>query len=51
MIAVMHLLKAVDERRFLATESGYFLGMASLGEVSAAHSAWAWRLLLPRVRS
>lgn len=51
LIAVMHLLKAIDERRLLATDPWYYLGMAALGVVAAALSAWAWRLLVPRVRS
>jgi len=46
LIAVMHLLKSIDEWRLLATDRWYFLGMAALGIVAAALSAWAWRLLL-----
>ena len=44
LMAVMHLLKAIDERRLLATDPEYYLGMAALGVVAAALSAWAWRL-------
>ena len=51
LIAVMHLLKAVDERLLLATEPEYYMGMAALGVVAPALSAWASRLSLPRVKS
>jgi len=45
LIAVMHLLKSIDERRLLATGPWYFLGMAALGVLAAILSVWAWRLL------
>jgi len=51
LIAAMHLLKAIDEWPRLKTDPGYYLGMAALGVVAAALSAWAWRLLRLPVRS
>jgi hypothetical protein len=51
LMAAMHLLKAIDERRLLATDPGYFLGMAGLGVVAAVLSAWAWRLFRLHGRS
>jgi len=51
LIAVLHLLRAIEERSLLATDPWYFLGMAALGVVAAALSVWAWRLLRLRVRS
>jgi hypothetical protein len=44
LIALMHLLKAIDEWPRLATDPVYYLGMAALGAVAAALSVWAWRL-------
>ncbi len=51
LIAVLHLLRAIEEWSLLATDPWYFLGMAALGVVAAALSVWAWRLLRLRVRS
>jgi hypothetical protein len=48
LIALMHLLKAIDEWRLLSTRPTYFLSMAALGLVAAAFAAWAWRLLRAR---
>lgn len=50
LIAVLHGLRAISERRLLATNPGYYLGMAALGVLAAALSLWAWRLhrKLPR---
>src|SRR5437870_2362616 len=36
LIAVLHLVRAIEERSLLATDPWYFLGMAALGVVSAA---------------
>jgi H+/Cl- antiporter ClcA len=44
LIAVLHLLKAIDERRFLSTNPVEYLSMAVLGVVAGALAVWAWRL-------
>ena len=51
LIAVMHLLRAIAERSLLTTDPWYFLGMAALGVVAAALSAWSWCLLRLQRRS
>jgi hypothetical protein len=51
LIAVLHLLRGIEERHLLATDPWYFLGMAALGAVAAALSVWAWTLVRLRVRS
>jgi len=51
LIAVMHLLRSIAERRLLATDPWYFLGTSALGVVAAALFAWACRLLVQQVRS
>jgi hypothetical protein len=48
LIAILHLVRAIEERDLLATRPGYFLSMAALGAVAAGLSVWAWRLLLQR---
>ena len=50
-MALMHLWRAINEWRLLATDPGYFLGMAALGVVAACLSAWAWRLFLLQLRA
>ena len=45
LIAVMHLVKSINDRPLLATDPWYFLGMSALGVVAAALSVWAWCLL------
>ena len=51
LIAVAHLLRAIQEWHLLRTDPWYFLGMAALGVVAAALSVWAWRLLRVQTRS
>jgi hypothetical protein len=51
LIAVLHLLRSIDERARLATDPWYFLGTSALGVVAAALSVWAWRLLRLQVRT
>ena len=51
LIAVMHLLRAIEEWSLLTTHPWSFLGMAALGVVAAALCVWAWRLLRRPVRS
>ena len=51
LIAVMHTLKAINDRRLLTTNPGEFLGMAALGVAAAALAVWAWRLLRRQSRS
>ncbi|MGA2750475.1 MAG: hypothetical protein ABSG59_17015 [Verrucomicrobiota bacterium] len=51
LMALMHLWRAINEWRLLATDPGYFLGMAALGVVAACLSAWAWRLFLLQLRA
>jgi H+/Cl- antiporter ClcA len=51
LIAVMHALKAIEDRSLLSTNPGEFLSMAALGLVAAALSVWAWRLLRLATRS
>ena len=51
LIAMMHLLRAIEEWPLLTTDPWYFLGMAALGVVAAALSVWAWRLLRLQARS
>ena len=45
LIALSHLLKAIQEWPLLHTRPAYFLSMAGLGLVAAGLSAWACRLL------
>lgn len=44
LLAVMHVLRAIDERASLSTNPVEFFSMAALGLVAAALSIWAWRL-------
>jgi hypothetical protein len=46
LMAIMHLVRAIDELPALTSSPIYFLGMAGLGVVAAALSGWAWSLLL-----
>ena len=50
LIAVLHALRAVEERNLLTTNPVEFLSMAALGVVAAALSVWAWRLLRLEIR-
>jgi hypothetical protein len=45
LIAVMHAMRAVRDWPMLSTNPVEVVSMAALGVVSAALSAWAWRLL------
>jgi hypothetical protein len=51
LIAVLHLVRAIEERSLLATHPWDYLVMAALGVVAAALSVWAWCLLRVPVRS
>jgi hypothetical protein len=51
LIAVLHLLRSIDERARLATDPWYYLGTSALGVVAAALSVWAWCLLRLQVRT
>jgi len=51
LLALMHLVRAIDEAHFLLTDPKYFLGMAGLGVVAAFLSGWAFRLLRKQARS
>lgn len=51
LIAVLHLLRGIDERQQLTTNPGQFWFMAALGVFAAGLSVWAWRLLLRSARS
>jgi hypothetical protein len=44
LLAVMHVLRAIDERQSCSTNPVEFFSMAALGLVAAALSVWAWRL-------
>ena len=44
LLAVMHVLRAIDERQSYSTNPVEFFSMAALGLVAAALSVWAWRL-------
>jgi hypothetical protein len=50
LIAIMHLVRAIDEWPSMTTDPIYFLGMAGLGVVAGCLSVWAWRLLRRQVR-
>jgi len=45
LIAVMHTLKAVNDRHLMTTNPAEFFSMAALGLVAAALAVWAFRLL------
>jgi hypothetical protein len=47
-IAVLHLLRAIQERDLFASRSAYFLSMAALGMVAALLSGWAFFLVRRR---
>lgn len=51
LIALMHLLRSIQEWPLLITDPWYFLGMSALGVVAAALSVWAWWLLRLRLRT
>ena len=51
LLAVMHLLRAIEEHSLMTTDPGYFLSMGALGIVAAALSVWAWCLLRRQFRS
>jgi hypothetical protein len=51
LIALMHLLKAIQDRNSFSANPGEFLSMAALGVLAAALSGWAWRLFLRSARS
>lgn len=51
LIAVMHLLKSIDEWPRLTNDPVYYVGTSSLGVVAAALSIWAWRLLRLQIRT
>ena len=44
LLAIMHLLRAIDERQAFSTNPAEYLSMAALGLLAAALSVWAWRL-------
>ncbi len=50
VMAAMHLVRAVSERSLLATQPGYYVGMAALGILAGALSVWAWCLLRAKSR-
>jgi len=45
LIAVAHILRAIDERGTLTTDPIEYWSMAALGLLAAALSFWGWRLL------
>lgn len=51
LMALLHVLRAIDEWHSLTTNPLDFVIMAALGVVAAALSVWAWRLLLRSARS
>jgi hypothetical protein len=51
LLAVWHVLMAIDERHSLTTDPEPFLGMAAMGALAAVLSVWAWRLLARQARS
>ena len=51
LIAMLHLLRSIEEWKNLTTDPWYFLGMAALGVLAAGLSVWAWRLLKLQGRS
>jgi drug/metabolite transporter (DMT)-like permease len=50
VIALLHLLRAIEERALLATHPGEYLFMAALGVLAGALSVWAWRILRLQLR-
>lgn len=50
LMAVMHVLRAIDERSSMTKDPAYFFGMAALGIVAAGLSVWAWQLLARQSR-
>jgi hypothetical protein len=51
LIAVLHLLRSIQEWPLLATEPWHYLVMSALGAVAAALSVWAWCLLRLQART
>jgi hypothetical protein len=51
VIALLHLVRSIQEWPLLATDPWYFLGSSALGVVAAALSVWAWWLLRLQVRT
>ncbi len=50
LVAVLHAVRAVEDRSLLSTNPVEFLSMAALGLLAAALSVWAWRLLRRQLR-
>ncbi len=50
IIALLHLLKAVNDWPTVTTEPWGYVGMSALGVVAAGLSAWAWGLLCSQMR-
>ena len=48
LLAVMHVLRAIDERHSLTTNPVEFISMAALGVLAAVLCLWACRLLRQR---
>jgi hypothetical protein len=48
LIALMHLLKSINDWPTVTTDPWGYVGMSALGVVAAALSAWAWALLCRR---
>jgi hypothetical protein len=51
LIAVMHLVRSIEEWPLLTTDPWHYLFMSALGVVAAALSVWAWCLLQRRLPS
>lgn len=48
LIAIAHLLKAINDRQSATSNPGEFFSMAALGLVAASFSIWGWRLFCRR---
>ncbi len=50
LLAVLHILKGIDERGKLATNPADFFIMAAMGLLAAGLSVWAWCLVRRQAR-
>ncbi|HSZ57299.1 MAG TPA: hypothetical protein VK797_16660 [Tepidisphaeraceae bacterium] len=51
LIAIMHVLRAIDERGLFRTHPAEYLSMTALTFVAAGLSGWAWYLLARKARA
>jgi hypothetical protein len=51
LIALMHLLKSINDWPTVTTNPWGYIGMSALGSIAAGLSGWAWWLLRNLLRT